>query len=81
MTRQIAFGYGAPSPADLENRIHVLETQVTTLTEAIVLLARALEHGPPAGAADETVARAARHAHEILVESRHAPEPRTSGDR
>lgn len=76
MTRQIALGYGAPSRADLENRIHALEVKVISLTHAVTLLARALEtraleNGPPAGAAgDAELAKAARQARE-LVRTRH----------
>ncbi|HZB33284.1 MAG TPA: hypothetical protein VE465_24210 [Streptosporangiaceae bacterium] len=78
MTRQIALGYGAPSRADLENRIHALEVKVVGLTEAVTLLARALEHGPSAGAGpDAAVANAARQAHELVIARRHSAETRT----
>lgn len=76
MTRQIALGYGAPSRADLENRIHALEVKLISLTEAVTLLARALENGPPTGADRATaVATASRQANELLIEHRHNGEP------
>jgi hypothetical protein len=80
MTRQIALGYGAPSRADLENRIHALEVKVISLTKAVTLLAQALENGPPAGAGDaagegrgddEAAAKAARQVHELLLAPLH----------
>lgn len=116
MTRQIALGYGAPSPADLENRIHALEVKLINLTEAVTLLAGALEQNGRSGGADDrpddepddqaddgpddqaddqaddqgdraaadTVAEAARQAHELLRTSHHhleTTEPaRSNGD-
>ena len=74
MTRQIALGYGAPSRADLENRIHALEVKLISLTEAVTVLARALENGPPAGGCGGDAAagaNAARQAHELLLTRHH----------
>jgi hypothetical protein len=78
MSRQIALGYGTPSPAVLENRIHALESKVIILTEAVVRLAHALENGPLAVPADEPADRAARPAHELLFETRHHAESTAS---
>ena len=43
MTRQINFGFRAPSPALLEERILQLETKVALLTHAVQALTRELE--------------------------------------
>jgi hypothetical protein len=88
MTRQIALGYGAPSRADLENRIHALEVKVISLTEAVTLLAHALENNPPAAGAeddaddagDTALAKAARQAHELVLTRHHDGETTTSGE-
>jgi hypothetical protein len=80
MTRQIALGYGAPSRADLENRIHALEVKVISLTEAVTLVAHALENGPRAGAGrGEAVAKAARQAQELLIKHHHNAETTEAG--
>jgi hypothetical protein len=80
MTRQIALGYGAPSRADLENRIHALEVKVISLTEAVTLVVQALENGPRTGAGrGEAMAKAARQAHELLIERQHKAETTEAG--
>jgi hypothetical protein len=79
MTRQIALGYGLPSPADLEHRIHLLEARVAALTEAVTLLTQAYAEDPPAGPGGEGVATAARHAYELLAAG-HQPENAKSAD-
>ncbi|HEU5161046.1 MAG TPA: hypothetical protein VFU43_28875 [Streptosporangiaceae bacterium] len=82
MTRQIALGYGAPSPADLENRIRALETKVAALTKTVALLVSALEEDHSLAHVAEEIATPAREAHALLTEDRPAapvdePGPRT----
>ncbi|MGO9080149.1 MAG: hypothetical protein ACLQDY_14065 [Streptosporangiaceae bacterium] len=61
-------GASRPVVADeVAQRIAKLETTVTTLAEALRLLARGLEDGPMTGAESRTVAAAARQAHELLL--------------
>ncbi|MGI8332945.1 hypothetical protein ACRYCC_23585 [Actinomadura scrupuli] len=76
MTRQIAPGYGNPSGAALEERIHILESKVSAMAEAIEILAGGLEGTPMDGPADEGGSKAARLAHDVLiaaqVKGRHA---------
>jgi uncharacterized coiled-coil protein SlyX len=43
MTRQIRFGFRAPSTAQLEERILQLETKVAMLTHAVQTLTRELD--------------------------------------
>lgn len=49
MTRQIDFGFRAPSPALLEERILQLETKVALLTHAVQTLTQQLNENPPLG--------------------------------
>ncbi|MGH3390468.1 MAG: hypothetical protein ACRDOO_16500 [Actinomadura sp.] len=67
MTRQISFGFGGPSPAVLDQRIRELEIRVATLSEAVRLLAHALEGSPLAEPGEPPVTQAARQAHELMI--------------
>ncbi|TDC85837.1 hypothetical protein [Actinomadura sp. 7K507] len=63
MARQITHG---SFTAVLEDRVAVLERQVTALTEAVRLLAAAVE-GTPLDPPDGDTSPAARRAHELLL--------------
>jgi hypothetical protein len=67
MTRQISFGFGGPSPAVLDQRIRELEIRVATLSEAVRLLAHALEGSPLAEPGEPPVTQAARQAYELMI--------------
>ena len=67
MTRQISFGFGGPSPAVLDQRIRELEIRVATLSEAVRLLAHALEGSPLAEPGEPPVSQAARQAHVLMI--------------
>ncbi|MEU5878661.1 hypothetical protein [Spirillospora sp. NPDC047279] len=67
MTRQIAFGYGAPSVPELEERIHTLETQVASLTEAVRILTAGLAGTPFDEPGSQEASASARRAHELLI--------------
>lgn len=67
MIRQIGSHYQEPSNTALEERVHHLETQVATLTDALRVLARGLEDGPMAEPGDRTVVEAARQAYDLLL--------------
>jgi len=67
MARQIMTGYGITSVAVLEQRVHILEAQVTRLTEAVRLLAAGLEGTPFDGPDERAAAEAARIARELLI--------------
>jgi exonuclease VII small subunit len=67
MIRQIGSHYQEPSNSALEERVHHLESQVATLTDALLVLARGLEDGPMAEPGDRTMAEAARQAHDLLL--------------
>jgi hypothetical protein len=70
MTRQIAFRTRGPSRAVLENRIRILEARTALLTEAVRLLAHALDHGPVTGDGASAIAQAAREVRGLLVTTR-----------
>jgi hypothetical protein len=70
MTRQIAPGYGMLSGLALEERIHILESKVTAMAEAILILAAGLERTPLDGPGDDGGSQAARLAHEVLIAAR-----------
>jgi hypothetical protein len=70
MTRQIAPGYGSPSGPALEERIHILESKVTAMSEAILILAEGLEGTPLDGPVGDGGSRAARLAHDVLIAAR-----------
>jgi hypothetical protein len=67
MARQIEPRFGEPRLATLDRRVADLEARLTLLTEAVQLLARALEGNPLAEPASQGVARAARRANELLL--------------
>ncbi|MCW2888425.1 MAG: hypothetical protein QOE54_58 [Streptosporangiaceae bacterium] len=67
MTRQIAAGYGIPSGPALEERIHILESKVNAMAEAILILAGGLEGTPMDGPRGDGGSRAARLAHDVLI--------------
>ena len=69
-----------PSVALLEERVHHLESRVTTLADALRLLARGLEDGPMSEPGDRTLAEAARRAHDLLLAPEPAPETGTRGN-
>jgi hypothetical protein len=54
----------------LEERVHLLESQVATLTDALRVLARGLEDSPMSEPGDRTVVEAARRAHDLLLATR-----------
>lgn len=71
MARQITFGSADISVRTLEHRVEVLERHVAAVTEALRVMAMALEDTPP-GLSDD--ARSAlRQARELLL-----PEPPSS---
>jgi hypothetical protein len=70
MTRQIAPGYGSPSVSALEERIHILESKVAAMAEAILILTGGLEGTPLDGPADDSSSKAARLAHDVLIAAR-----------
>ena len=51
----------------LEGRVHLLESRVATLADALRLLAHGLENGPMSGPGDQPVAEAARKAYDLLL--------------
>jgi exonuclease VII small subunit len=65
-----------PSMTALEERVHLLESTVATLADALRLLAHGLEGGPLSGPGDQPVAEAARKAYDLLlaIEARPAQE-------
>ena len=67
MTRQIGAQYQPPQVAELEQRVHNLEFQVDTLTEALRVLTRGLEDGPLDEPGGHAVVDAARFAHDLLL--------------
>lgn len=67
MSRQIGSRYQEVSMTVLEERLHRLEAKVTTLADALRVLARALEGGPMAEPGDREVADAARQARDLLL--------------
>jgi hypothetical protein len=67
-----------PSVALLEERVHRLESRVTTLADALRLLARGLEDGPMSEPGDRTPAEAARQAHDLLLAPETSPGPETA---
>ena len=73
MARQNGAHHQEPSRAELEIRVHNLEFQVDTLTEALRVLARGLEDGPLDEPAGQGVADAARHAHDLLLAAELSP--------
>ncbi len=75
MTRQIGSQYQEASRPALEERVHLLEARVATLTEAVTVLARGLEDGPLAEPDEHQVVAAARRAHDLLL----AATTRTAG--
>ncbi len=74
MARQIDPRFGEPRLATLDRRVADLEARLALLTEAVQLLARALEGNPVEEPAEQAVARAARRASELLL----APPNRTT---
>jgi hypothetical protein len=73
MIRQIGSQYQAESRLALEERVHLLETKVTTLADALEVLARGLEKGPLSEPDERQVVDAARTARELLLAARTAP--------
>jgi hypothetical protein len=67
MTRQIGSQYQGPSQPALEERVHILETRVAALAEALRVLTRGLERGPLAEPDERQVVDAARKAHDLLL--------------
>jgi hypothetical protein len=55
------------STTALEERVHLLESRVDTLADALRLLAHGLENGPMSGPGDQPVAEAARKAYDLLL--------------
>lgn len=70
MTQHEPFASGPPQTLQ-EQRLSLLETQVTTLAEAVRALARGLEKIPTEDRAmQEEASRGARTAHELLLSQR-----------
>jgi hypothetical protein len=67
MARQIEPRFGEPRLATLDRRVADLEARLDVLTEAVQLLARALEGRPLEEPAEPAIARAARRASELLL--------------
>ena len=57
----------ASGTTELTERVHRLEDQLATLTEAVEVLARGLESNPLAEPPDRHIEEAARRAHELLL--------------
>jgi hypothetical protein len=57
----------------LEERVHLLESRVATLADALRLLAHGLEGGPMSGPAGQPVADAARKAYDLLLAAEVGP--------
>jgi hypothetical protein len=55
------------SPAALEDRVHRLEVRVTSLTEALRVLAHGLQDLPTTGPEGAHAAEAARQAYDLLL--------------
>jgi hypothetical protein len=66
-----------PSMTALEERVHLLESRMTTLADALRLLAHGLEGGPMSGPAGEPVADAARKAYDLLLAAEMRPAQET----
>lgn len=64
---QVPPGAGPDTPTDLEVRLAYLEEQLTTVAEAVRLLARGLEQLPTDGHNAERASRAGSRAHELLI--------------
>lgn len=56
-----------PSMSALEERVHLLESTVATLADALRQLAHGLEGGPMSGPDSQSVADAARKAYDLLL--------------
>jgi hypothetical protein len=79
MTRQTGPQDQEMSRTALEERVHLLESRVATLAEAVSVLSRGLEGGPLAEPDQRTAADAGRRAHELLLAATAAP-PARDGD-
>ena len=69
-----------PSMTALEERVHLLESTVATLADALRLLAHGLEGGPLSGPGDQPAAEAARKAYDLLLAIEVRPAQETGPD-